>query len=182
MLTGLALRRAILETVFEHQKANPEAPLKQEDLGKRLQVDVHRLEAHFVFLERGGYVSFLHMPGPHGERMRFVTVTAAGEKYLKNPRNFEAAKGEESPFKVIEKDADEAIHDEVAPLRAFVEKTEWVLDDEKPEILGKIDELEEVLEAKKFDPAAVSGLKLYFERHRWLAPHVSALIKKRLGF
>lgn len=182
MLQGLQLRKAILETLHSRKGEAPEAGLvKEEELVKLLKVDHDRIDAHFVFLERAGYISSLRMPGPEGTRLRFITITGEGEKYLQNAGNFEAAKKTDSPFKVIEK-GDEKVADSVHELRAMVEKTEWVLDEEKPEILAKVDELATALSADRFDPGAVSGLKLYFERYKWLAPHVQALIKKQYGF
>lgn len=181
MLQGLPLRRAILETLHDHQEKRPETPMPQEELSKALHVPLDRLEAHFVVLERSGYVHFLRMPGPQGQRLTFLEVSPEGEKYLANPKNFETTKGPEGPFKVVEPGEEKAI-DELARLRAYVERTEWVLDDEKPEILAKLDELEKALAGETFDAAAVGGLKLWFERHRWLAPHVTAVLRKQLGF
>lgn len=182
MLTGLPLRRAILQTLKDYEAEGHETPIRQEDLAKRLQVELDRLDAHFVVLERSGYVSFLNMPGPGGHRMRFVTLTKEGDHYLSNAANFEAAKGPESPFKVIERSADERLHVEFPELRKYVETTDWVLDEEKPEILAKLGDLEKVVDSSKLDMGAVSGLQLWFERHKWLTPHVAALLKRKLGF
>lgn len=181
MLQGLQLRRAVLQALADHKKKSPETPLKQEQLAKELRVEPDRLEAHFSVLGRAGHITFLHMPGPGGERMRFVEITPEGEKYLRNPKNFETPKGEESPFKVVER-GEEKLLTEFPRLRQYVETTEWVLDEEKPEILRKLDELERVLGSDKFNPALIGELKLWFDRHRWLAPHVEAIVKRRFGF
>jgi DNA-binding PadR family transcriptional regulator len=181
VLQGLQLRKAILETLHSRKGEAPEAGLvKEEELSKILKADHDRLDAHFVFLERAGYISSLRMPGPEGTRLRFITITAEGEKYLRNAKNFETVKATDSPFKVIEK-GDEKLVGDVAELRAMVDKSDWVLDEEKPEILAKVDELAKVLKSDRFDPGAVSSLKLYFERHKWIAPHVQALIRKQYG-
>lgn len=182
VLTGLALRKAILETLRARKGDNPETSLILEgDLTKELKVDHDRLDAHFTFLERGGYVTSLRMPGPDGTRLRYLTITETGEKYLKNARNFETPKGTESPFKVIEKGQEKVLDDPIA-IRIMVAKSDWVLDEERDEIVAKLDELAKALESDRFDPAEVSRLKLYFERYKWLSPHVAAAIKKQYGF
>lgn len=182
MLQGIALRKAILETLQTKKAEAPEDSLvKEQELISTLKVDHDRLEAHFTFLERGGYVQSLRMPGPEGERMRFLTITAEGEKYLKNPKNFELQKATDSPFKVVGKGEEKVLDDPVA-IRAMVATSDWTLDEERDEIVAKLDELAKVLEEDRFNPAAVSNLKLYFERFKWLSPHVAAAIKKKYGF
>lgn len=177
----LELRRALLQALLDHHEEGHEAPFRHEELAHHLRVDPERLEAHYVFLERGGYIESLHMPDPHGNRARFLSITKAGEKYLQTPANFERAQSSDSPFKVVAAGQEKNLTD-FPSLRKMVQATEWVLDEEKPEILTKVDELEKVLQKDRFNPKAISELKLYFERHRWLAPHVAALIKARFGF
>jgi DNA-binding PadR family transcriptional regulator len=182
VLQGLALRRAILDALRAKKSDTPEASLvRQEDLAKGLQTDADRLEAHFTFLERAHYITSLRMPGPDGAPMRFFTITPDGERYLKNEKNFQPPKGEESPFKVVHK-GEEPLVTDLGALRKMIQDTEWVLDEEKPEILAKMDELGQLLSSDRFDPAAVSGLKLYFERYKWLTPHVQAILKRQYGF
>lgn len=181
-LQALELRRQILKALQDHAQTDEMAPMGQGALAKQLGVSEERLEAHFVFLERSGYVDFLHMPDHQGNRQRFAVITEAGEAYLEDQSNFEHPKGPDSPFKVVESGRDEKVHDDLLEIRAFVDRTEWVLDDEKPEILKKLDELEALLKSDNFDAGAVSRTKLYFERHKWLSPHVAALLKKTYGF
>lgn len=179
---GLELRHAILEAIHRHQKENPETPMPQAELARRLSVDSDRLEAHFTFLERAGYLSFLHMPDPKGERQRFLTITEAGQDYLRAPRAKASGAGAESPFKVVSKAAEEKPITDFAALKALIEATEWVMDEEKPEIVAKLAELERVLRAERLDFGAVSGLKIYFERHPWLRSHIAATVTKHVGF
>lgn len=177
----LELRRAILEVCKAYQEEGHPTPIKDDELAARLRVSHERLEAHFVFLERARYISFLRMPGPDGSRLRFVEITEEGKHYLATSQPVETKAALESPFKVVQGGQDKIITD-FPQLRSMVEQTEWVIDEEKPEILGKLDQLEKVLEDDRFNPAAVSELKLYFERHRWLSSHIAATVKKRFGF
>lgn len=180
-MQGPELRRAILEALAHHSAGDHPAPMSQDALSKKLKVPEERLEAHFTFLQRGKYIGFLHMPGPSGERLRFVSITDEGKAYLSDPANFPKKQEAKGPFKVVDKGGQEKLAADFPALRAYIESTEWILDEEKPPILAKVDELEAVL-AKGFDAARISDLKMFFERHRWLAPHVSALIRKEVGF